>query len=97
MGSGMLVAVALFSFTSDSVLRWHVAKGFVEPENRLAMMAAFTPVMPIGFFWYGWAADAKTHWIVPIIGAAFVGFGSLFVMVGGSVSSHREMFLTIVT
>lgn len=86
MGSGMLVAVAIFSLTSDKVLRWHVAKGFVEPENRLAMMAVFTPVMPIGFFWYGWAADAKTHWIVPIIGAAFVGFGSLFVMVSTRVS-----------
>lgn len=97
MGSGMLVAVTLFSFTSDKVLRWHVAKGFVEPENRLAMMAAFTPVMPIGFFWYGWAADAKTHWIVPIIGAAFIGFSSLFIMVSmylwaqKNVSDHRAV------
>ncbi|KAH7038963.1 MFS multidrug transporter [Macrophomina phaseolina] len=80
MGTGMLLAVAIFSSTSGKVLRWHIAKGLVEPENRLALMAVFYPVMPIGFFWYGWAADAEKHWIVPLIGAAFVGFGSLFIL-----------------
>lgn len=32
-------------------------------------------------FWYGWAADRLTPWIVPIIGTSFIGFGSMFVMV----------------
>jgi hypothetical protein len=32
-------------------------------------------------FWYTWAADRQTHWIVPIIGTGFIGVGSMFVMV----------------
>ncbi|EXA29113.1 hypothetical protein FOVG_19345 [Fusarium oxysporum f. sp. pisi HDV247] len=31
-------------------------------------------------FWYGWSADAKTHWIVPIMGSTFVGIGFIFIM-----------------
>lgn len=25
--------------------------------------------------WYGWSAQAKIHWIMPIIGTAIFGFG----------------------
>lgn len=35
------------------------------------------PILPVGIFWYGWAADKQTHWIVPIIGTFVFGFGYL--------------------
>lgn len=27
------------------------------------------------YSWYGWSADAKIHWIMPIIGTGIFGFG----------------------
>lgn len=81
MGVAMLAAVIIFSTTSDRLRQWHQAKGMNGPENRLALMAFFTPTIPVGFFWYGWAVDQLTPWIVPIIGTSFIGFGSMFVMV----------------
>ncbi|KAF2736394.1 MFS general substrate transporter [Polyplosphaeria fusca] len=51
-----------------------------KPEWRLPLMVYFAPTLPIGLFWYGWAADQKTHWIVPILGTGLVGIGALFVM-----------------
>ena len=81
MGIAMLIAVLIFSTTSDTLLQWHQQRGFDGPENRLVLMVLFTPAIPVGFFWYGWAADQATHWIVPIVGTSFIGFGSMFVMV----------------
>ncbi|KAE8137832.1 MFS general substrate transporter [Aspergillus pseudotamarii] len=80
MGSGMLVGVAIFSLTSDKLQEWHRRRNFYEPENRLALMAIFCPVIPIGYFWYGWCADKVTHWIVPIIGTSLIGLGTLFTL-----------------
>ena len=33
--------------------------------------------MPIGLFWYGWSAEARIHWIMPIIGSAIFAFGMM--------------------
>jgi hypothetical protein len=44
-----------------------------KPEYRLFLMLLLTPVLPIGFFWYGWSADTATHWIVPILGTGVIG------------------------
>ncbi|KAJ4302596.1 hypothetical protein N0V90_001485 [Kalmusia sp. IMI 367209] len=51
-----------------------------KPENRLIFMAYLTPVLPIGFFWYGWSADQHAHWILPILGTGLIGIGSLFII-----------------
>ena len=47
---------------------------------RLPLMIAFSPLVLVGFFWYGWSAETRTHWIVPILGTLVIGFGCLFVM-----------------
>ncbi|KAF1960471.1 MFS general substrate transporter [Byssothecium circinans] len=51
-----------------------------KPELRLFLMMCFSPVLPCGFFWYGWSADQGTHWIVPILGTSLIGIGSLFII-----------------
>ena len=48
------------------------------PEMRLTMCPYFACITPITFFWYGWTAYHKTHWIWPILGlmpfgAAMIG------------------------
>ena len=78
LGVGNIIGLALFSMTSDKYLKRRSAKGFqLKPEDRLPLMLGSCPTIAAGMFWYGWSAQAKTHWIVPIIGSAFVGLGNM--------------------
>ena len=81
LGIGMILGLGLFSVLSDKMLKKQALDGVMKPEYRLPLMVYFTPIIPVGFFWYGWSAMAKAHWIVPIIGTSFIGLGSLFVIV----------------
>jgi multidrug resistance protein len=84
IGVGFFTAAMLIAPASDHVLRRKKAAGLeMKPEDRLnylfTMPGAFA--LPAGLFMYGWSADKHTHWIVPIIGTFFVGFGILSSMV----------------
>lgn len=80
LGIGMIFGLALFSIFSDRMLKARAGKVEMKPEYRLPLMVYFTPILPIGFFWYGWSANAKVHWILPILGTLVIGLGSLFVI-----------------
>ncbi|KPM34958.1 hypothetical protein AK830_g11606 [Neonectria ditissima] len=74
---GYMAGLAVFSTLSDkTVVRMTKANGGVyEPEMRLPDCIYFAFLLPITFFWYGWAADQAVHWIVPVIGLIPFGFG----------------------
>ena len=74
---GYMIGLGLFSYMSDrTVVRMTKANGGVyEPEMRLPDCIWYAIILPISFFWYGWAADAHTHWIVPVIGIVPFGIG----------------------
>ena len=55
--------------------------GKPKPEYRLPLMMAGAVVIPIGLFLYGWSAEKKVHYIVPIIGTAFLGSGMMMTFV----------------
>lgn len=38
------------------------------PEFRVPLMVVGAVLLPGGFFWYGWSAEAQIHWIMPDIG-----------------------------
>ncbi|KAF4345171.1 major facilitator superfamily transporter [Fusarium beomiforme] len=82
LGMGMFIGLVLFG-TSDKMLR-NLKNGPFRPETRLMMTMYTTPLLAVGLFWYGWAAEEKVHWIVPIIGTSFIGFGIFFIMVSQS-------------
>ncbi len=48
-----------------------------KPEYRFPGMIIGGALIPIGLFWYGWSAQARIHYIMPIIGTGFVGAGLL--------------------
>jgi MFS family permease len=78
VGIGMTSSLAVFATLSDKLQK---ASGpAAKPEERLKPMIWIMPLVPIGIFWYGWSADQETHWIVPIIGTFFFGFGVLWVI-----------------
>ncbi len=79
VGIGFLLGVVSVAKTSDAtVVRLTKANnGVYEPEMRLPMMVFYAMLIPISFFWYGWAVEAHTHWIVPIIGLMPFGIGMM--------------------
>lgn len=82
MGIGMVAAAVVVGYTNDRQVAKMAAKsGERKPEYRLPIMMLGSPLIAAGLFWYGWSAEAKTHWIVPIIGTVPIGAGLLFVFV----------------
>ncbi|KAK1139915.1 hypothetical protein N8T08_011076 [Aspergillus melleus] len=80
LGVGSCLAQLTIASLSDRYiqLRKSLSKS-VKPEHRLFTLVAGVIVLPIGLFWYGWTAHYKVHWIAPIIGTSFVGFGIMCV------------------
>ncbi|OJJ50402.1 hypothetical protein ASPZODRAFT_57741 [Penicilliopsis zonata CBS 506.65] len=74
IGIGCTVGLALSAVLSDRMLRPNGG-----PERRLLLMIYIGPCVPLGIFWYGWSAHAATQWIVPIIGTAFIGLGTMVI------------------
>lgn len=78
VGIGMGSSLAVFATVSDKLQK---ARGdSAKPEGHLKPMMWVMPAVPVGIFWYGWAAEKQTHWIVPILGTFFFGFGFLWVI-----------------
>ncbi|KXN82226.1 hypothetical protein AN958_02917 [Leucoagaricus sp. SymC.cos] len=67
----LMVQNVNFAFTQLSAKNGGVGK----PEMRIPALSFGSLFIPIGLFWYGWSAQAKLHWIMPIIGSAIFGFG----------------------
>ncbi|KAL2833815.1 major facilitator superfamily domain-containing protein [Aspergillus cavernicola] len=79
LGLGFLTSQFIFGMASDRIIIRLKARngGVFEPEMRLPISIFFASFVPISFFWYGWSAQAHTHWIVPIIGLFPFAFGMM--------------------
>ena len=77
IGVGSVFGVITFGVASDKILKYMSAKGEMKPEYRLPPMIPGAFVIPVGLFIYGWTSEKLAHWIAPIIGTSFVGFGLL--------------------
>jgi len=76
---GYAISLSIFSVLSDkTVVRMTAANnGVYQPEFRLRDCIWFALILPVTFFWYGWGAAEKTHWIVPTLGIIPFGLGSI--------------------
>lgn len=77
LGTGTTLGWLVITLYSDkSVIKLAKANnGEFEPEMRLAMSIGFSWLLPITFFWYGWTAQYKVHWISPILSLIPYGCG----------------------
>ncbi|KAH7408174.1 cycloheximide resistance protein [Phaeosphaeria sp. MPI-PUGE-AT-0046c] len=77
IGAGSLLGLILCGAAMDRISKLLTAKngGQSRPEYRLPPMALGVLVVPAGLFWYAWTAEYQLHWILPIIGTAFLGAG----------------------
>jgi MFS family permease len=85
-GIGCMIGLVVTGLVANSIARNHVKRGCFRPESRLLPMMVGCWFMPAGLFWYGWSAQADTHWIVPIIGTGCFAIGLMAVF--SSVSTY---------
>ncbi|KAL4977176.1 major facilitator superfamily domain-containing protein [Aspergillus desertorum] len=76
---GWTPSIAGLAYLGFGIGTDHTAKGIFKPESRLPPMIFGSLAIPIGLFWYGWSAEAQTHWIVPIIGTGVFAIGLMVV------------------
>lgn len=83
IGAGLFLGVAAVAKLSDATVIRLAARngGIAEPEMRLPACIVFGSFLPISLFWYGWAAEKQTHWIVPILGMVPFGFGMMGIFI----------------
>jgi predicted MFS family arabinose efflux permease len=77
LGTGFLTATLFGAKISDKIYNRLADKngGKGTPEMRIPALIFGSIFVPIGLFWYGWSAEAKIHWIMPMIGSGIFGFG----------------------
>lgn len=78
-GVGCLIGLITLGKFSDRMVTHYSKGGEWKPEYRLLPLLPGSLVVPIGLLWYGWSAEEANFWIVPIIGTAWVGLGTLCV------------------
>ncbi|KAF8967302.1 multidrug resistance protein 4 [Flammula alnicola] len=79
LGFGFLAATIFGAKFANEIYKYLADKngGIATPEMRIPALFVGSLFVPIGLFWYGWSAQAKLHWIMPIIGSGIFGFGAL--------------------
>jgi len=80
-GIGFFVAV-IAAGQITSVTYTYLSKrnnGVGKPEFRMPPVIIGAIMAPIGLFWYGWSAQARIHWIMPIIGSGIFGAGMMVI------------------
>ncbi|KAL4939117.1 hypothetical protein BDV06DRAFT_199502 [Aspergillus oleicola] len=83
-GVGSLVGLVISGVVGNKIAIAHTAQGKFSPESRLPPMMFGAWTIPIGLFWYGWSAQAQTHWIVPIIGTGVFAVGLMTVFMAAN-------------
>ncbi|KAF2450143.1 cycloheximide resistance protein [Karstenula rhodostoma CBS 690.94] len=86
VGVGSLLGLVFTGAISDRLLN-HLAKrynnGTPKPEYRLPTMLVGSILVPVGLFLYGWSAEERVHWIVPVIGTAILGGAMMIIFMPG--------------
>ena len=84
-GIGTLLGLFYVGNFSDRTLKNRAAAGKrITPEDRLPPIITVpgSLAFPIGLFVYGWSVEAHVHSIIPQIGTAITGFGSILIFIG---------------
>jgi len=85
IGIGSLLGLLIIGVISDRIVKSRSKpgpgspSGAMKPEYRLPPLVAGAFFIPAGLFLYGWSAQYKIHWIIPIIGTGLIGIGNMAV------------------
>jgi hypothetical protein len=82
IGVGAIIAAGIYSRGSDKIARHLSAKHKgIQPEWRIPLMFPSAFLVPAGLLWYGWSAQYKAHWIMPILGTGLFAIGQVLLFV----------------
>jgi MFS family permease len=77
------VGITLATQGGGRFMDWVFAKqkarsqgGIVTPEFRVPCLILTVILIPVGLFWYGWAAEKGAHWVVVDVGVGIFVCGS---------------------
>lgn len=92
IGVGSVIGLFIAGGLSDPIVRSLTKKngGDPKPEYRLHIMIMASLFVPAGLFLYGWTAEKKEHWILPILGTGFLGFGMMAAMVSKQATTFHQ-------
>ncbi|KAI1178394.1 major facilitator superfamily domain-containing protein [Nemania sp. FL0916] len=85
LGIGSLLGIVVYTVISTAYAKKHHdanSKTAIKPEFRLITLPLGAILLPAGLFLYGWTAEYKVHWIVPIIGMGITGIGTIIIFMG---------------
>ncbi len=80
----MILSVIICGSFLDSHLKKKAAAGSSKPEHRLPPMLLGSILIPLGLIAFGWSAQAKVQYVVPIAATSLVGFGFVAVSLASS-------------
>jgi MFS family permease len=78
-GCGQFAGLFLFGAVSDAIVKKMARGGQMKPEYRLPPMIPGGAMIPLGLLLYGWTAQYRVFWFVPVIGTFLIGFGMITV------------------
>jgi hypothetical protein len=73
LGVGQFVGLFLFGAYSDKLLKKMAKGGEMKPEYRLPLLWPGAIGVPAGLILYGWTAQYRVQWMVPILGTVLLG------------------------
>jgi MFS family permease len=85
---GFELGQVFFASVSDKLVKQlakKTASGEMKPKYRLLPSVVGGITTPVALLWYGWSAQARVHWMVPIIGSTFLGIGNSLIFVSSSI------------
>lgn len=96
-GIGSMIGVFIAGIASDRVaIQMSKRKGGqMIPRYRLPMCFLGGIFAPIGLFWFGWAADQREHWVIPLIGTALFGASIVIALVSDVSARGSKILLTL--
>ncbi|KAJ8129391.1 hypothetical protein O1611_g4243 [Lasiodiplodia mahajangana] len=71
---GFIVGSQMAGFFNDLIYN-RIGKKEGNPELRVYMMLPAALMVPVGLILYGWAAERRTHWLIPDAGVALYSTG----------------------
>ncbi|KAF8170790.1 multidrug resistance protein 4 [Pholiota molesta] len=79
LGLGFIIATLFGAKFADQLYKALADRngGKGKPEMRIPALFIGSLFVPIGLLWFGWSAQAKVHWIMPIIGSGIFGFAMM--------------------
>lgn len=75
IGIGMVIGLFTFGLLSDRLKTYLAGDGEKKPEYGLAIMLGGCVLVAMSLFAYGWSAEVRAPWVIPLLSNVATGAG----------------------